>query len=170
MEIAPHDDSLQAAMGDIWRFHDCVSFDGFCQLFRMNPENGESFPILAAVIENEFILPKIKFIVDILAWQAVVFKVCKSGSLTRDEANCLTNMDIVQRLPEVDRSDAIRVLRAFCFAFNESIVLPGNLLACAENLFKTDEVRPKPDLSGGSSKSPSPWTRTLLFLLPFRAR
>lgn len=101
MEIAPHSNTVQAALGSLWRFHDNISFEGFAQQFRMNSDNAKLYPILSAVLENEAMLPKIKHIVDILAWQAVVFKVYKSGSISRDEASNLTNRSIIERLPPV---------------------------------------------------------------------
>jgi hypothetical protein len=101
MEVAPSADPVQAALGSLWRFHDSVSFEGFTQNFHMNSDNAKSFPVLAAVLQNEFMLPKIKHIVDMLAWQAVVFKVYKSGSITREEASNITNRNIVEKLPVV---------------------------------------------------------------------
>jgi hypothetical protein len=190
MEIVPHQDPVQAAIGNIWRYHDNINFDGFCQQFRVNPDNAQAYPILAAVIENEVMLPKIKYITDILAWQAIVFKVsfgcstrsfscgnnlgvyttqvCKVGSLTRDEASNISNMDIVNRLPEDERADALSVLRNFCVAFNETIILDGNLLGCADNIFKTNDLIPMPDLSAKKSAVPVPMSEdaSIAFALP----
>jgi hypothetical protein len=67
--------AVEAAANTLWRYHDNISFDGFLQQFKMNSDNTKNYPILSAVLENESILPKIKYIVDVLAWQAIVFKV-----------------------------------------------------------------------------------------------
>ena len=78
MEIAPPVEPVPRTLATIWRHHEAVSFDGFQQQFLMNVAHEKKFPIIAAVLKNESSLPKIKYIVDILAWQAVAFKVSYS--------------------------------------------------------------------------------------------
>ena len=68
-------DLVEASICSLWRYHDIVDFEGFKKIFCMNDENSQNFPITAAIIREDVILPKIKYIVDILAWQAIVYKV-----------------------------------------------------------------------------------------------
>ena len=39
----------------------------------------------------------------------------------------------------------------YCQAFNETIILPGTLIGCTENIFKTKDLIPRPDTSAGTA-------------------
>ena len=129
-----------------WRYHNVVSYSDACTRFHQVTSLATDFPVLAAVFAHDAILPKIKYLADILAWQAIVFRVAPSGSLTREQSLQLTQQDIVDRLPDHEREEGQRALQRFCHAFNETIVLPGMLVGCTPNVFRTPEGRP--DISG----------------------
>ncbi len=135
LELGPPVAPLQLTMQSL--FHERVTFEDFRRLFVWT-RNGVKYPVIDAVLKNEESLPLIKYAVDILAWQAVVFKVIKSGSITREEAGLITNADVVLRIESIkSRMQAQAVLDKFVVAFNSTITLPGNLLQCATNIFVT---------------------------------
>jgi hypothetical protein len=64
-------------------------------------------------------LAQVKHILDLLAWQRVVYSVFPSGgSLSRDRARDITNAQLVAMLPSHDQPRALHVLKAYCAAFN----------------------------------------------------
>jgi hypothetical protein len=112
-----------------------ITFGEFCRSFRIRNQNETEYPVIAAVLKYEVSLPLIKYASDILAWHAIIFKVFKPGSISRNEAGELTNQDVIDKLPIEERSFATSVLYKYCEAFNETITQPGNLRECADNIF-----------------------------------
>lgn len=136
MELGPPLDPVRLQMGTLWRFHERVTFEEFSRLFLINKANSLEFPIIDVVLKNESQLPLIKFATDILAWHAVIFKVLKPGSVTREQAGSITNEELISRFEsEEERCEASAVLDRFCVAFNSTITLPGNLKGCAPNIY-----------------------------------
>ena len=75
IECHQFDNSLSMALALAWRHLESVSFDTFKRTFHLQPKSTLKYPIISAILQNESVLHKIRFIVDIFAWQAIAFKV-----------------------------------------------------------------------------------------------
>lgn len=91
--------------------------------------------MISAVLKNLDSLPLIKYAVDILEWHSILFGIFKPGSLSRADANSISNAQVITQLPLDDRENAKKVLFKYCVAFNSTLTLPGNLRECADNIF-----------------------------------
>jgi len=117
----------------LFRPRDAISYQHFKQYFIMHSREVAKLPVLRSVLKHEQTLPLIKYVADILAWQVIVFKVIKPGSVSREVAGRMINKDIIfgndftQGLPVEERQQAEITLSNFCRAFNATITLPGFL-------------------------------------------
>ncbi|CAE7238243.1 RNF213 [Symbiodinium microadriaticum] len=138
---------LDRVMTGLWKIREPVTFDAFCRWFSLQPSNALKYPVLSAILQHEKTLPCIKYIGDILAWHSFLFSVLPSTT-TREQAGTWSNIEIVRDIAPPDRlEEGLRVLRAFCAAFNQCFNLVGFLYECNPNPFLTEDGRV--DLSGG---------------------
>lgn len=135
---------LERHLHTLWRFHEPVTFEHFDRVFKQDSSNKELFPVVDVVLKFNRELPLIKYAKDVLAWHSVIFTVLKPGSITREDAEKLSNQDVIDRIVDSsERAAAASILTSFCEAFNSTIVMPGLLYECADNIFvneKTGEV------------------------------
>ena len=75
MELGVNPDPLAMSLATTWRHLESVSFDAFKRSFQLQTTHAAMYPILDAILRNENMLHKIRYIVDIFAWQAIAFKV-----------------------------------------------------------------------------------------------
>ena len=166
-------DRAAAARLQLWRFRESVTFQRFKTSFELINKRAESqFPVIAAVLKYEHRLSLVKYTADILAWQALLFKYLKSGSISRDEAAKITNSDFIENLiPPEEQQHAFEVLDRFCIAFNATITQPDPLIECAPNIFvfrgEVDLHQARGETVAGLSSSMTRDT-TLPFSLPNR--
>jgi len=83
----PTNQSFSLLRACIWRTQEIISYSSFLRYFSLVQSNVVNFPLLAAVIKHEENLPVIKYIGDILAWHALLFRVLQAGTISRDEVN-----------------------------------------------------------------------------------
>ena len=140
MELVVPDDPTAAARLRLWRFRERVTFDRFKLSFELiNKRDGAHFPVISAILGHEPKLSLAKYAADILAWQAVLFKHLKSGSVAREDANLITNQQFIEQfVPAADQRHALAVLEKYCIAFNATITQPNPLIECAPNIFSDD--------------------------------
>ena len=119
----------------LWQTRDSVSFERFRQAFESRSANPKEYPLLAALLKEEQRLCLIPYIADVLAWHALLFEVVPAYSITREEANSITNAQIIDRLPKHRRPAAQQVLDRFCHGFNEAFPHITNLYECQANPF-----------------------------------
>jgi hypothetical protein len=129
----------------LWQCQTPITFDLFERYFNLSGRNTDQYRLLASFLKVERRLPLIKHIGDILAWHAVVFEALQGTAFKRIDAANLTNLQLIQRLPEGRRADALKVLDKFCVAFNNTLPLVELIFECEENMFlKNKQV----DLTG----------------------
>ena len=68
----------------LWRLREPLSFQSFTRKFSLNSTNHWRYPVINAILENERILPYVKYIADILAWHAYLFSILPSTT-SRDQ-------------------------------------------------------------------------------------
>ncbi len=68
----------------LWRIREPLSFELFYRKFFLNSTNGRRYPVINSVLENETILPCLKYIADILAWHSFLFSILPATT-TRDQ-------------------------------------------------------------------------------------
>jgi hypothetical protein len=123
MEIGAHADEAIAAKLLLWRSREIVTLTNFFRTFKIKKSNESKYPVIAAVVKHEESLPLIKYAKDILAWHAVLFKVVKPGTITREDAGIIRNRDVIARLPPEEQEQGKSVLNKFCIAFNATITI-----------------------------------------------
>lgn len=123
------------------RPREVITLHRFQIYFGLRSSDHARFPILSSVLKHVKGLALIAYIADILAWQRIVFKALRPGSVSRDGAREIRNIDVIEgngMLPGLavgEREKAHTVLEKYCTAFNETISLPGYLRECADNIF-----------------------------------
>jgi hypothetical protein len=171
MEIGLPQEPGTAARMNLWRSRESISFTSFERAFNLRASNRTSYPVIATVLKYVDSLPLIRYGADILAWQAIVFRVMKADSITRDEASKISNGDIIAKLPESERANATQVLQKYCIAFNATIAIGSSkdnraiLRECAENIFISRETGAVDLSCAGLNDSMSPDT-SIAFTLP----
>jgi hypothetical protein len=150
----------------LWKVRKTVNYDEFCKAFGMDRTNEVNFPILNKFIKTESSLAQVKYIVDILAWHAILFE--NVANITRQEAQNIKNCDVIMMLPESRRQNANEILANFCEAFNNILPQIAYLFECTENPFIN--INGLIDLSGTKRQNVqmSPDT-TINFSLPSSA-
>ena len=136
----------------LWRYRDKATYTEFVRSFYLQSQNEKKYPIISCVLKNEQKLSYIKYAADILAWHAILFKVYKPGSITRQDAAVITNIQVIELLPVDEQEQARATLTGYCTAFNQVLTLPGNLRECASNIF-IDKNTGEVDLLGYSGDS-----------------
>ena len=166
-------DRAAAARLQLWRFRESVTFQRFKTSFELINKRTESqFPVIAAVLKYEHRLSLVKYTADIFAWQALLFKYLKSGSVNRQEAAETTNAYFIDNMvPQEEQQHAFEVLDRFCVAFNATITQPDPLIECAPNIFvfrgEVDLQQARGETVAGLSNSMTRHT-ALSFSLPNR--
>ena len=133
----------------LWRYRDKATYTEFVRSFYLQSQNEKKYPIISCVLKNEQKLSYIKYAADVLAWHAILFKVYKPGSITRQDAAVITNTQAIELLPVDEQEQAKVTLVGYCTAFNQVLTLPGNLRECASNIF-IDKNTGEVDLLGYS--------------------
>ena len=132
---------LERHLHTLWRFHEPVTFEHFDRVFKQDSSNKELFPVVDVVLKFNRELPLITYAKDVLAWHSVIFTVLKPGSITREDAEKLSNQDVIDRIVDLsERAAAASILTSFCEAFNSTIVMPGLLYECADNIFVNEQT------------------------------
>ncbi len=167
----------------LWRFRLPATRASFITYFTSQSSREAQFPLINALLrrENRFFfkgfkfgrfffvtnlkihrLVQVKHIVDLLAWQRVVYSVFPSGgSLSRDRARDITNAQLVEMMPSHDQPRALRVLKAYCVAFNAAFCHVERI-ECQPNPFlRNGEV----DLGTGSGMSEETSIVCLTFII-----
>lgn len=67
--------SVEDIRNVLWRLREPLSFESFYRKFSLNSSHSRRYPVLNAVLENENVLPFVKYIADILAWHSFLFSV-----------------------------------------------------------------------------------------------
>ena len=149
----------------MWRIRTFASFSQFEHQFLINTANQIKFPLLAQFLKEEERLPHVKFIIDILQWQSMLFTIFPSNTITRQEAAEITNEDAIKRLSPHYQPAAYSLFSRYAFAFNTAFPLIENLYECQKNPFINQQQRV--DLSG-TSKEDQPMSLhiPILFSLP----
>lgn len=80
------DPSVEDIKDVIWRLREPLSFDNFHRKFSLNSSHSKRYPVLNAVLENENVLPYVKYIADILAWHSFLFSILPSTT-TREQVS-----------------------------------------------------------------------------------
>mmetsp|Transcript_5312 Transcript_5312/g.5426 ORF Transcript_5312/g.5426 Transcript_5312/m.5426 type:complete len:591 (-) Transcript_5312:37-1809(-) len=131
----------------LWRLREPLSFECFTRKFSLNSTNHWRYPVINAILENEEVLPYVKYIADILAWHSYLFSILPSTT-SRDQASIWTLSDVINSIaPENRRQEGQTLMKSFCKAFNNSFHLVQFLYECNPNPFLT--IDGKVDLSGG---------------------
>lgn len=137
-ELSLPADLARAARIQLWRYRESVTFDRFSSSFSLLGRKRSLYPVITAVLKLEPKLSVIKYVADVFAWQALLFKYLKPGNVTRDEAVGISHAAFIQTfVPPEEREQAHQVMQKFCAAFNATIhMFPGvPLCECADNIF-----------------------------------
>lgn len=103
---------------------------------------GSEVAVLREFLTVEGELPAIKHLPAILAWHKIIFEAFRTG-LPRDQAQKLSNSDVIKRLPQNQQRRAADVLERFCVGFNEVFPKIQFLFGCQENHFKDLVMSPQ---------------------------
>jgi len=133
----------------IWCLYDKVSFRHFKQDFFSEDDTTRQFPLLAAVLENERHLGLIKHIAHILNWHQIIMRAFNAKRPTREEAQNMSNKDVIELLPQNQQAQSVKILEDYCVGFNAAFPFVLNLYECQRNPFLTEDG--KVDLSGTGS-------------------
>ena len=131
-ETDDHQNKIQKLL---WRIRTPASFNDFEQLFLATSLNRKNFPFLSKFLKEEEKLHNIKYIIDIIQWQSILFKIFAPHSITHQEAASITNKFAIQMLPKYEQKEATKILARFCTAFNECFRLVENIYECEKNPF-----------------------------------
>eukprot|EP00051_Salpingoeca_urceolata_P005021 m.69664 g.69664 ORF g.69664 m.69664 type:complete len:792 (-) comp14008_c0_seq1:251-2626(-) len=132
------------------------------QALTLDPDARKQCPVLWVFFQEQDNLARIRYIASILQWHAVLFEVLQEP-LSREDATSITNMDIVQLLPESRRAFGLQVLQEFCNAFNDGFGLVEQLFECQANPFLHQG---SVDLSGNGSMLKMEPSTSIVFSLP----
>ena len=78
--------SCEEIRNTLWKLREPLSFESFTRKFTLNSTNHRRYPVINALLENEAILPFVKYIADILAWHSYLFSVLPSTT-SRDQVS-----------------------------------------------------------------------------------
>lgn len=140
----------------LWRFRQPVSLSHFVVHFDGKAVNAKRCPLTALLIHEDLSLEHAAASVTaIFRWHALLVLAFPSGTLNRSDAASLTNLDVISRIDESQRSQAFTILDKFCVAFNNSFPAVQQILQCQANPFlrEIDEQRVV-DLSCGGDPEP----------------
>jgi hypothetical protein len=127
------EDQAHRAKSRLWQHRMSVSYEDFVTKFQLNARNSRQFPLLDIIINQEDRLSVIAGISAILRWHAVLFEAFPDGALSRQQVTDITNMDVIQRLPEHRQPEARRSMYEYFDAFNASFPLLEYIYQCQEN-------------------------------------
>lgn len=135
-----------------WKVYEKVSFKRFRVSLHSKMDFKVRYPFLSAFLNEERRLGVIRTIADIFAWHSVLFQVFPHSSISREQAQNITNLQTIERLPGHQQAGAERVLRRFCKSFNQAFPLVQFLYECQENPFLSRD-RKVVDLTGQQRES-----------------
>ena len=149
----------------MWKYIPSVRLDHFVMSTSGIPSFEERYPLLNGFLENENRFELVQCIVPILEWHNLLFSVFQNTELTRDQAQRITNADVLSLLPtQKEQKRGQRVLRNFCNAFNQAFPIVDLIFECNKNLFLTEDGEVDLKMTG----SPNPMTPAtpIFFSLP----
>ena len=149
----------------IWRLRTTSSFAQFEHQFQINSNNRSRYQILDQFLREESKLHCVKYIIDILQWQSLLFSIFPANSITRQQASDITNEEAILKLAIENQENAFEIFSKFAFAFNSSFNLVENLFECQKNPFISLDY--KVDLSGTKKENREmSLTIPIIFSLP----
>ena len=170
------DELLESAVGVteiqmLWRYLPSINMEHFIRSKSAVDKFEEKYPLLNAFLDQEGRLQHVRCIVAILEWHRVLFTVFQNSEISREEADAITNEEVVAKLStEEERDWGRRVLNDFCDTFQTSFPVFTHPLIyeCSANPFTTDTEPPVVDLSGskGAKIVPMSPKTSIAFSMP----
>ena len=116
----------------------------------------EEHCVLNEFLNHEASLHLLSAMKHVFAWHAILFEVFGPASISREEANSISNQDVVNRFPVDRRAFVQATLDNYCQGFNESFGIVERLFECQENPFLTPSGEVDLSGCGGATGKPVP--------------
>ena len=149
----------------LWYYYPPVNIEHFKMEIASTPSFEDQYPLLSKFMEIEKRLELVGGIVAIFEWHRLLFSVLQNNEISREQAQDITNKDIIQRLPtKEDRDKGIQTLHNFCETFNQSFPIVDQIFECNQNPFLTENG--EVDLTSSGKPSPMSPDTSIFFSLP----